>query len=276
MYWSSSSTVFAASARTSAKRVRSCFESSQPWYACHAPPATAPAPAVADHVPDRPLLREEPAERADHRADRAARERPDGALLDLAAVALDLVRRLDVPARDRELERALLVRLLHVHRAAVLAEVLVRDLGSAERELAHQPLHELVVEPADALCVVDKHHEQRSVRCGDSKKLARAGWRSGSGGATSNTMDIDISLLFPVNGAMTVPQCPEDPVPGPGRRRCRVISGSASDAGSADPLAATLPLLRALPLPALLYRPDGTIAAGSAAFEELVGRPSRA
>ncbi len=41
--------------------------------------------------------------------------------------------------------------------------------------LAHQPLHELVVEPADPLCVVDKHHEQRSVRCRGSKKHARTG-----------------------------------------------------------------------------------------------------
>ena len=40
-----------------------------------------------------------------------------------------------------------------------------------------------------------------------------------------------------------------------------------------DPLAATVPLLRALPAPALLYRPDGTVAAGSAVLEELLGVP---
>ena len=32
-----------------------------------------------------------------------------------------------------------------------------------------------------------------------------------------------------------------------------------------------LPLLRALPLPAVLHRPDGTVAGASAVFEELLG-----
>ncbi|MEN6342338.1 MAG: PAS domain-containing protein [Methanospirillum sp.] len=48
---------------------------------------------------------------------------------------------------------------------------------------------------------------------------------------------------------------------------------SAPGAGPSDPLAATLPLLRVIPAPAILYRPDGTIAGSSAAFEELLGRP---
>ena len=42
---------------------------------------------------------------------------------------------------------------------------------------------------------------------------------------------------------------------------------------AAGPLASTVPLLRALPAPALLFWPDGTVAAGSVAIEELLGVP---
>jgi PAS domain-containing protein len=55
--------------------------------------------------------------------------------------------------------------------------------------------------------------------------------------------------------------------------RSRVTAGAAPGTGPADPLAAMLPLLRALPLPAVLYRLDGTVAGASAALEELVGAP---
>lgn len=49
--------------------------------------------------------------------------------------------------------------------------------------------------------------------------------------------------------------------------------GPAPAAEPPDALAATLPLLRALLLPAILFRVDGTILAASAAFEELIGGP---
>ena len=42
---------------------------------------------------------------------------------------------------------------------------------------------------------------------------------------------------------------------------------------TADPLAGALPLLRALPTPAVLFRLDGTIVAASPAMEELIGGP---
>lgn len=50
-----------------------------------------------------------------------------------------------------------------------------------------------------------------------------------------------------------------------------IVTGILQD--GADPLAATVPLLRALPTAALLFWPDGTVAAGSAALEELLGVP---
>ncbi len=50
-----------------------------------------------------------------------------------------------------------------------------------------------------------------------------------------------------------------------------IVTGIPHD--GADPLAATVPLLRALPAAALLLWPGGTVAAGSAALEELLGVP---
>ncbi len=53
----------------------------------------------------------------------------------------------------------------------------------------------------------------------------------------------------------------------------RMDGGAGAVRDGADPLAATVPLLRALPAQALLFRPDGTVAAGSAALEDLPGIP---
>jgi PAS domain-containing protein len=53
----------------------------------------------------------------------------------------------------------------------------------------------------------------------------------------------------------------------------RIPAEAGGEATATDPLAAVLPLLRALPTPAVLYRPDGTVAGASAALQELVGVP---
>jgi PAS domain-containing protein len=72
-------------------------------------------------------------------------------------------------------------------------------------------------------------------------------------------MYIESTVMFEEEGAMTVPRAVTEDL------------AAAPDAGSADPLVAMLPLLRALPVPAVLHRPDGTVVAASAVFEDMVG-----